>query len=78
MFISSKWRTPRVVLYLMIFEFPIVVAMLALTGIADPNLYRTALWQFGGDQGWNSSPSTIVYAFANYRPVDVPMVWSQL
>lgn len=26
--------------------------------------------------GFNSDPSTVVYAYANYRPVNIPLIWS--
>jgi hypothetical protein len=77
-FISKKWRLSKVVLGLILIEFPLIVGLLALTGIASPDLYRTRLWQEGGDQGFNSKPSAILYAYANYRPVNVPLVWSKL
>ena len=54
------------------------VALLALFGIADPNLYRTLLWQDGSDNGFNSNPNAALYAAANYRPYTTPKVWSQL
>jgi hypothetical protein len=75
-FIPRQWRLPRFVWYLIIFEFPFTVANLALFGIASPNLYRAILWNEGGRRGFNSEPSVIVYAYANYKPVDVPLVWS--
>ncbi|KAJ8109207.1 hypothetical protein OPT61_g7627 [Boeremia exigua] len=75
-FIPRQWRLPRYVYFLMIFEFPLTVANLALFGIASPNLYRTILWTEGGKMGFNSDPSTVVYAYANYRPVTIPLVWS--
>jgi len=54
------------------------VAALALFGIASPDLYRTQLWQVGSDNGFNSSPLQILYAYANYRPLPkTPFVWSQ-
>lgn len=59
-------------------EFCLTVALLALTGIAAPDLYRTKLWQDGADNGFNSSPSAGLYAAANYRPYTTPKVWSQL
>jgi hypothetical protein len=77
-FIPRQWRLPRFVWYLIIFEFPFTVANLALFGIASPNLYRAILWNEGGRRGFNSEPSVIVYAYANYKPVDVPLVWSSL
>jgi hypothetical protein len=77
-FISQTWRLPQIIWFLIIFELPFTVANLALFGIASPNLYRTILWSKGGELGFNSSPSTILYAYANYRPVDTPIVWSSL
>lgn len=56
----------------------LTVALLALFGIADPNLYRTKLWQQGADLGFNSSPKAQLYAAANYQSYKVPHVWSQL
>jgi hypothetical protein len=64
---------------LMAFEFLGTVATLVLFGIASPDQYRTALWQIGADNGFNSSPHTILYAYANYRPIPTtPMVWTLL
>lgn len=59
-------------------EFLLTVGALTLFGIADPNTYRTKLWQNGADQGFNSDPSIVLYSYANYRPIDTPIVWSQL
>ncbi|CAN9423877.1 unnamed protein product [Alternaria alternata] len=75
-FISRSWRLPKIIYFLMVFELPFTVANLALFGIASPNLYRTILWRVGGELGFNSKPSTVLYAAANYRPVDTPLVWS--
>ncbi|KAF2814927.1 uncharacterized protein BDZ99DRAFT_458890 [Mytilinidion resinicola] len=75
-FIPRHWRMHKIIWALLILEFPFTVAVLALTGIASPNLYRTKLWQEGGDLGFNSDPTTILYAYANYRPVHIPLVWS--
>lgn len=62
----------------MVFELPFTVANLALFGIASPNAYRSILWKEGGLMGFNSDPSTVVYAYANYRPVTIPLIWSAL
>ncbi|KAF2867093.1 hypothetical protein BDV95DRAFT_551355 [Massariosphaeria phaeospora] len=75
-FIPRDWRYPRAMWALMALEFPLTVANLALFGIASPNLYRTLLWAEGGRRGFNSDPTTVLYAAANYRPVDTPLVWS--
>jgi len=77
-FITRNWRMPKLMIALLVLEFPLTVATLALFGIADPNTYRTKLWQNGSDAGYNSDPSEILYAYANYRPISVPLVWSSL
>lgn len=76
--IPRKWRTPRTILYLFALELLIEIAALALFGIAQPDLYRTRLWQEGSNHGWNSNPNSIIYAYANYRPISTPLPWSQL
>ncbi|KAK5111133.1 hypothetical protein LTR62_005332 [Meristemomyces frigidus] len=75
-FLTHAYRLPKLFLPLILLEFLLTIACLALYGIADPNTYRTKLWQNGADQGFNSAPSEILYGFANYKPVAVPMVWS--
>lgn len=62
---------------LLIIEFPLTVAALTLFGIADPNTYRTKLWQNGADIGYNSAPDERLYALANYRSYTTPIIWSQ-
>ncbi|KAI1622647.1 hypothetical protein EDD37DRAFT_482735 [Exophiala viscosa] len=77
-FLSRRWKPNKWPFYILIgLESPLTVALLALFGIASPNLYRTKLWQDGADNGFNSSPSTGLYAAANYRPYTTPKVWSQ-
>lgn len=76
--IPRQWRTPRFLMALFVIELPFSIAALALFGIAEPNLYRTRFWQEGADLGWNSSPSSIIYAYANYKPISTPLPWSQL
>jgi hypothetical protein len=63
----------------MVLEFLDIVACLVFFGIASPNTYRTAMWQVGSDNGFNSSPNEVLYAYANYRPLPTtPMIWSTL
>ena len=54
---------------LMVVELLDTVACLVFFGIANPDTYRTALWQVGSDNGFNSSPNQILYAYANYQPI---------
>jgi hypothetical protein len=63
--------------YLMIVELLGTVAVLALFGIAQPDLFRTQLWRAGDQMGFNSSPNIVLYAYANYEPLPrVPFVWT--
>lgn len=59
-------------------EFLFTIAVLTLFGIADPDTYRTKLWQEGSDHGFNSNPNEILYSYANHDPIDTPLVWSTL
>jgi hypothetical protein len=65
---------------LFIIEFPLTIAMLTLFALAQPDTYRQRLWQDGADNGFNSSPAVILYAYANHErsSLKIPMVWSQL
>lgn len=63
---------------LFILEFPLTIAMLTLFGIADPDTYRDKLWQDGADNGFNSDPSVVLYAYANYQPISTPFPWNSL
>lgn len=64
--------------WLMLVEFIGLIPLLVITGLSQPNLYRTALWQIGWDHRLNSNPAIILYAYANYA--DQPklaFIWSQ-
>ena len=66
------------IIALMVFELAGTIAALTLFGIADPDLFRTTLWGVGYDNGFNSSPLQVLYAYANYQPIPkIPFVWSQ-
>jgi hypothetical protein len=77
-FLPRKWRMPKLILGLILFEFPFTVANLSLFGIAAPNTYRTILWRLGGEMGFNSDPSQVAYAAYNYQKMEIPLVWSSL
>lgn len=75
-----RWR-PAIfwtVIGLVISEFPLTVAALALFGIADGNTYRSKLWQDGNLNGFNSSPTAALYAAANHQKYTTPLIWSNL
>ncbi|KAJ8066227.1 hypothetical protein OCU04_005311 [Sclerotinia nivalis] len=75
---KRKWKFPKVIIWLNVIELAGTIAALVMFGIADPDLYRTNLWQIGYDNGFNSSPAEILYAYANYRPLPkIAFVWSQ-
>ncbi|MCJ1272380.1 hypothetical protein MMC21_000166 [Puttea exsequens] len=75
--VPHKWRTPKILLGLFVLEVPMCIAALALFGIAEPDLYRTRFWQEGSDHGWNSNPNQLIYAYANYKPIQAPLPWRQ-
>ncbi|PGH01815.1 hypothetical protein GX51_04995 [Blastomyces parvus] len=76
-YLPRKYRPPILFKILIGIELPITIAVLALFGIASPDLYRTKLWKDGAQNGFNSGPEDKVYAFANYRPYTTPKPWSQ-
>ncbi|KAI1105716.1 hypothetical protein F4804DRAFT_303317 [Jackrogersella minutella] len=76
--LNRKWRSTRAMYYTMIAELLGTVGVLVMFGVAQPDLYRTKLWQAGHDLGFNSSPAVILWAYANYEPLPtLPFVWSQ-
>jgi hypothetical protein len=74
----KRWRNTKLLWGLMILELPLTVALLVLFGVADPDTYRTLLWQDGFDNGFNSSPAQPVYDLVNGKAYVVPLVWSGL
>lgn len=76
-FVARRWRMRKLFFILLLIEIPLTIALLALFGIADPDTYRTRLWRNGSVKGFNSDPSEILYAYANYRPISVPLIWSR-
>jgi hypothetical protein len=74
----KRWRRPVfwTIIALVVLEFPVTVAALALFGIADPDTYRTNLWEDGFLNGFNSSPDGPLYAAANYESFTIPIIWS--
>ncbi|KND91420.1 hypothetical protein TOPH_04004 [Tolypocladium ophioglossoides CBS 100239] len=63
--------------WLMPFELAVLVPVLVIFGISQPDLYRSDMWQIGFDNKLNSNPNMVLYAYANYRPLPtVPLIWS--
>ncbi|MCJ1311125.1 hypothetical protein MMC25_004795 [Agyrium rufum] len=75
--VPTDWRAPKALLLLFAIELAVGVPILALYGIADPDLYRTRLWEEGARNGWNSSPIAILYSSYNYITIKVPTPWNQ-
>ncbi|KAG6008769.1 hypothetical protein E4U21_003967 [Claviceps maximensis] len=64
--------------WLMLFELAGVVAVLTIFGLAQPDMYRSAMWEIGFQNKLNSNPNMVLYAYANYQPLPaVPLIWSQ-
>ena len=77
-YIAHRWRLPKLQYALFILEIPLTITLLVLFSIADTDNYRNRLWQNGSDRGFNSNPNEILYSYANYQPIDVPLIWSSL
>lgn len=59
-------------------ELIVLIPILVIFGIAQPDSWRTEMWAIGFENGWASDYRMELYAAANYRPPpDVPFVWSQ-
>jgi len=78
--ITRHWRTRKTIIALLVLEFLFTVDALTIFALAQPDEYRTRLWQDGADNGFNSAPSTRLYSFANHDTAGykTPIVWSQL
>lgn len=77
--VHRKWPTisRKATIWLMPLELAGLIAVLVIFGIAQPDLYRTKMWQIGFDNGLNSNPNMILYAYANFKPLPkVPLIWS--
>ena len=59
-------------------ELIFTIPALALFAIAQPDLYRTRLWEDGFKNKFNSNPNAKVFATVNREPYTTPVVWSQL
>ncbi|OAQ99811.1 hypothetical protein LLEC1_02906 [Akanthomyces lecanii] len=77
--VHRKWPkiSRKATVWLMPLELAGLIAVLVIFGIAQPDLYRTKMWQIGFDNGLNSNPDMILYAYANFKPLPkVPLIWS--
>ncbi|KAK3335345.1 hypothetical protein B0T19DRAFT_452287 [Cercophora scortea] len=76
--LHRKWRVKWPMYWGMIPELLGVIAMLVLFGLQQPDVFRSQFWAIGYQEGFNSNPNMILYAYANHRPLpDIPFVWSQ-
>ncbi|KAF3764633.1 hypothetical protein M406DRAFT_91336 [Cryphonectria parasitica EP155] len=74
---NRKWRKRAPMFWIMPFELAGTVCLLVLFAIAQPDLFRTQLWEVGYVWGFNSNPDIILLAEANHKPhPNVPFVWS--
>ncbi|KAG6036936.1 hypothetical protein E4U41_005409 [Claviceps citrina] len=64
--------------WLMPFELAGLVAVLTIFSLAQPDMYRSAMWEIGFRNKLNSNPNMVLYAYANYQPLPtIPLIWSQ-
>ncbi|KAG5961847.1 hypothetical protein E4U58_004096 [Claviceps cyperi] len=63
--------------WLMPLELIGLVPILVIFGIAQPDMYRSAMWKIGFENKLNSNPNMVLYAYANYQPLPaIPLIWS--
>lgn len=75
--LHRKWKLRKLMYGLMLAELAGLVPILVLFGMEQPDLYRTKFWQIGYNEGLNSDPNMILYAYANHVPLPkIPLVWS--
>jgi hypothetical protein len=73
-----KWPSTAAMWIMIIAELVLTVTLLVLTALAQPDLYRSKLWQAGYELGFNSNPKVIQFALAvGKTPPAVPFVWSR-
>ncbi|KAI1128680.1 hypothetical protein F5Y10DRAFT_168912 [Nemania abortiva] len=76
--LKRKWPSTAAMWIMIIVELALTVTLLVLTALAQPDTYRTKLWQAGYELGFNSNPSVIAFAYANGKsPPTIPFVWSR-
>lgn len=76
--LHRKWLLRRWMWAIFPLELAGLIPLLVLFGIAQPDLYRTKMWEIGHAYGFNSNPKMILYAYANYEPLpQVPFVWTR-
>lgn len=78
--LHRKWpkKARKAMWWLMAVELAGLVPILVIFGIAQPDMYRTKMWQIGYDNKLNSNPAMILYAYANHRPLPkIAFVWTR-
>lgn len=76
--VHRPWKATNYAYALMSLELLGLIPILVLFGLAQPDLYRSNLWQIGWENRFNSNPAIILYAYANHRPLPtIPFVWSK-
>lgn len=62
----------------MVTELAGLVPILIIFGLAQPDLYRTALWKIGFENKLNSNPNMAIYAYANHEtPPTIAFIWTK-
>ncbi|KAK0747765.1 hypothetical protein B0T21DRAFT_446616 [Apiosordaria backusii] len=76
--LRRPWRAKKPLYWGMVPELAGIIPLLVLFGVQQPDAWRTLFWRIGADYKLNSSPTMLLYAYANHRPLPtVPFVWSQ-
>jgi hypothetical protein len=77
--LHRRWPVGKRVWWpLLMLELAVLIPLLVLFGVQQPDLFRTQFWRIGYNYGFNSNPNIVIFAMVNAQPLpSVPFVWSK-
>ncbi|KAF5878050.1 uncharacterized protein Bfra_000217 [Botrytis fragariae] len=76
--IDIPWHKLKGRVSLMLIEVQLIIIIISLFLVGYPDATRKALWEEGGQHGFNSDPKMRIYFYANYlQPPEIPFIWSR-
>ncbi|TEY86393.1 hypothetical protein BOTCAL_0009g00200 [Botryotinia calthae] len=76
--LEIPWHKLKGRVYFILIEAHLVITVISLFLVGYPEAARKALWEEGGEHGFNSDPKMRIYFYANYvQPPEIPYIWSR-
>ncbi|EMR84399.1 hypothetical protein BcDW1_6909 [Botrytis cinerea BcDW1] len=76
--LEIPWHRLKGRVYFMLIEAQLIITIICLFLVGYPAATRKALWEEGGEHGFNSDPKMRIYFYANYvQPPEIPYIWSR-